>query len=90
MSTSAYLKYIESIARGGTRDRISRSMLADIELVVPPLAEQKSTSDYLDRVCSGSIRTANRIQDGIARLQEYRTALISAAVTGQIDVRGEV
>ena len=90
MSTSAYLKYIESIARGGTRDRISRSMLADIKLVVPPLAEQKSTSDYLDRVCSGSIRTANRIQDGIARLQEYRTALISAAVTGQIDVRGEV
>jgi type I restriction enzyme S subunit len=31
-----------------------------------------------------------RVRDGIARLQEYRTALISAAVTGQIDVRGEV
>jgi restriction endonuclease S subunit len=32
MSISAYLKYIEAIARGGTRDRISRSMLADINL----------------------------------------------------------
>jgi type I restriction enzyme S subunit len=33
--------------------------------------------------------TLSRIRDGIAHLQEYRTALISATVTGQIDVRQE-
>jgi len=29
-----------------------------------------------------------KIETAIARLQEYRTALITAAVTGKIDVRG--
>jgi len=31
-----------------------------------------------------------KIQDSITKLQEHRTALISAAVTGKIDVRKEV
>jgi hypothetical protein len=31
-----------------------------------------------------------KMEAAIARLLEYRTALISAAVTGKIDVRGEV
>jgi type I restriction enzyme, S subunit len=32
----------------------------------------------------------NKIREGIEKLKEYRTALISAAVTGKIDVREEV
>jgi hypothetical protein len=32
----------------------------------------------------------HKILEGIDCLKEYRTALITAAVTGQIDVRGEV
>jgi type I restriction enzyme, S subunit len=31
-----------------------------------------------------------KIQDGIEKLKEYRIALISAAVTGKIDVRNKV
>ena len=30
-----------------------------------------------------------KVHEGLERLDEYRTALISAAVTGKIDVRGE-
>jgi type I restriction enzyme S subunit len=30
------------------------------------------------------------VKNGIEKLQEYRTALISAAVTGKIDVREEI
>jgi len=30
-----------------------------------------------------------KVREGIEKLKEYRTALISAAVTGKIDVRGE-
>jgi type I restriction enzyme, S subunit len=33
---------------------------------------------------------ASKIREGVDRLREFRTALISAAVTGKIDVRGEV
>jgi hypothetical protein len=32
----------------------------------------------------------SKVREAIDRLREYRTALISAAVTGKIDVRGEV
>jgi type I restriction enzyme S subunit len=33
---------------------------------------------------------AAKVEEAIARLQEYRTALITAAVTGKIDVREEI
>jgi len=32
----------------------------------------------------------SKVREGIEKLKEYRTALISAAVTGKIDVREEV
>ena len=56
----------------------------------PPSDEQKEIVKYLDAVTESIDRLVARIQDGIARLREYRTALISAAVTGKIDVREEV
>jgi type I restriction enzyme S subunit len=87
MSTMAYLQYVETIARGGTRDRISRSMLANIKLVLPAANEQIAIADHLDEVCSRLNNVCARVRIGIEQLQEYRIALISAAVTGQIDVR---
>jgi type I restriction enzyme S subunit len=90
LSTSAYLSYIEVVARGGTRDRISRSMLGEIQIPSPPLVEQRciigliaSEAGRLDELSAAAEHT-------IDLLQERRTALISAAVTGQIDVRGLV
>ena len=37
LSSARYLGYLESICRGGTRDRVSRSMLGDVPVTVPPL-----------------------------------------------------
>lgn len=39
---------------------------------------------------SNSCMTVLKVREAIDRLKEYRTALISAAVTGKIDVREEV
>lgn len=89
MSLPAYLGYVEQIARGGTRDRISRAMLADFKFAVPPEHEQRAIADSLDRETAKLDALITKTQSSIERLQEYRTALISATVTGKIDVRGQ-
>jgi type I restriction enzyme S subunit len=53
----------------------------------PPLEEQRTIATYLDRETAKIDALIAEIKTGIAHLEEYRTALISAAVTGKIDVR---
>ena len=64
--------------------------IARFPIPLPPLAEQRAIVTFLEhetKLLTGLIAEAER---GIELLQERRTALISAAVTGQIDVRGLV
>jgi type I restriction enzyme S subunit len=76
--------------RGATRDRINLSGTAQLHVVIPPLDEQKAIASYLDREIVKIDALIAKIREGIEKLKEYRTALISAAVTGKIDVRNEV
>lgn len=62
----------------------------DTKLLLPPKEEQKEIVEYLDDELEEYDNSIEKIQEGIERLKEYRTALITNAVTGQIDVRGEV
>ena len=54
---------------------------------VPPRNEQKAISAFLDCELSKIDRLIKTTRRHIALLQERRAALISAAVTGKIDVR---
>jgi len=54
---------------------------------LPPLVEQQRIAMHLKHACSMADAGLEDVQLGIALLRERRTALISAAVTGQIDVR---
>jgi type I restriction enzyme S subunit len=54
---------------------------------VPPPAEQDAIADYLDRVMAALDDLRSEAEDAIVLLQERRSALISADVTGKIDVR---
>ncbi len=54
---------------------------------LPPLSEQTAIADFLDRVTAKINALIAEAQSASSLLQERRTALISAAVTGQIDVR---
>ncbi len=61
--------------------------IASVIIPVPPLIEQDSIMEFLaDETAKFDALTAEA-QRAIDLLQERRTALISAAVTGQIDVR---
>lgn len=53
----------------------------------PPEAEQTAIATYLGRETAKIDRLVEKVEAAITRLQEYRTALITAAVTGKIDVR---
>src|SRR5262249_31709970 len=73
-----------------SRLRLYPEAFLNLLTVKPPRAEQEQILKYIEsQTASGKVLFA-KLQNSIARLQEYRAALISAAVTGQIDVRSEM
>lgn len=69
---------------------INKSKQSEICHAIPPLPEQILIAEYLNRETGKIDRMIGKVQESIDKLREYRTALISAAVTGKIDVREEV
>ena len=61
---------------------------ARLDALVPPRAEQKQIARHLSRSTKKINKTGTAIEQTIALLKERRAALISAAVTGRIDVGG--
>ena len=66
---------------------ISQEQIGNMPIALPPREEQKAISNYLAVRCGDFDRLINEAQVGITLLQERRAVLISAAVTGKIDVR---
>ena len=66
---------------------ISMTSLQNLPVVVPPSDERQEVLKHVDEKTAQIDTLIERVEDGIERLREYRTALISAAVTGEIDVR---
>jgi type I restriction enzyme S subunit len=80
-------KSIRTFAKGTTFLEITLDALRRIPLAVPPLREQQGIADYLCAEVNRWDALTAEAQRAIDLLQERRTALISTAVTGQIDVR---
>jgi type I restriction enzyme S subunit len=77
-------------AYGGTKVQLALDDVKSLWLPIPPPPEQRAIADYLDAETANIDRMMAKVEEAIERLQEYRTALITAAVTGKIDVRGYV
>lgn len=75
---------------GSTKGAITCEHLAGLPLPVPPKEEQCEIVLTVGRRLAAFEAASADAQEGIALLQERRAALISAAVTGKIDVRGLV
>jgi restriction endonuclease S subunit len=69
---------------------LNTSIIGRIPFAVPPTAEQEAIAVVLDRETAKLDALVAKVREAIERLKELRTALISAAVTGKIDVREEV
>lgn len=77
----------ESDGGGSTKGAITCDQIANLVLPVPPLAEQRAIADYLGHAGAETDALTTGVEAAIARLTEYRQALITSAVTGKIDVR---
>ncbi|WP_201624072.1 restriction endonuclease subunit S [Psychrobacter immobilis] len=62
--------------------------LLNLGFVIPPFDEQKEICQYLNNKLNVFSNLVSKAEQAIQLMQERRTALISAAVTGKIDVRG--
>jgi restriction endonuclease S subunit len=82
------MEYILLTAFGGAQPNISDKELLDCSAPVPPCDEQHAIAEYLNAKTAKIDRLSAEVETASDRLRDYRTALISAAVTGKIDVRG--
>ena len=73
---------------GATSPHVNVETIRNYWLAEPPLQEQRLIAEFLDKATSQLDRLTGRVHAAIERIREYRSALIAAAVTGQIDVRG--
>lgn len=83
----AYRPQIISLASGGGQPNVNQDILRGLRVACPTLAEQETIIEFLEAETSKFDTLTAEAQRAIDLLQERRTALISAAVTGQIDVR---
>jgi len=69
---------------------LTTNQIREMPIILPPLPEQQAIAAFLDRETAKIDTLSAKVLTAIERLKEYRTALISAAVTGKIDVREAV
>lgn len=72
-----------------TINQLTTQVLGNFNIAFPPLEEQNSITDYLDQETAKIDRLCDTVNQTIGRLKEYRTALITQAVTGKIKVTDE-
>lgn len=81
---------VDGFVKGAGLPRLSIQNLLKVVGVFPPIDEQVQIANYLSDLDMRSRTLALEAERTVALLKERRSALISAAVTGQIDVRGLV
>ena len=87
MKSIAFLQGIENKINANTQGNVGIKDLQSTKIAVPPVHEQTAIATFLDRETTKLDTLMTEARTAITLLQERRTALISAAVTGQIDVR---
>jgi type I restriction enzyme S subunit len=100
-TTSGYLHWLfistpfrklgeASMYGAGGQKRVPDDFVRNFAIAFPVVSEQKAIVTFLDRETTKLDTLITEARRGIELLKERRTALISAAVTGKIDVRGLV
>ncbi|EAS76324.1 hypothetical type I restriction-modification system specificity determinant [Vibrio alginolyticus 12G01] len=79
--------FVKQLSQGSTVAHFNMSDIQNIPLFEPPKDEQAQIVDHLAKVLAKYDALTSSASLKIELMQERRTALISAAVTGKIDVR---
>jgi type I restriction enzyme S subunit len=87
MMANYFQAQLQTLSTGSTAKGLKASKLPMLRVIVPPLNEQRAICEFVDFETKKTDSLVRKLGEAIDRLRELRTALISAAVTGQIDVR---
>lgn len=82
-----WLRFASSGA-GSTRAALTCNFLKTVQIALPPISEQNAIAALIGGEVVRSGDLIAKVREAVDRLSDLRTAVISAAVTGRIDVRG--
>ncbi len=85
-----YWDFIAGSNIQATIQNVSGEKYANLWLAVPPIKEQQRIINFLEEACDRLDSVRVKTERSIELLKERRSALITAAVTGQIDLREAV
>ena len=86
-SAPYFVERVVAHSVGVSYPAINPSELACLDIILPPLDEQCAIAAFIDHETAKIDTLATKVREAIERLKEFRATLISAAVTGKIDVR---
>lgn len=79
-----------SLSNGGGQPNLSQNDLKNLWIPIPDICEQRAIVQYLDKKVSQVEDRIEKVRLVIDKLNEFRSALITNAVTGKIDVRNHI
>lgn len=79
-----------SLSTGNTLPILNNERMAQLVVAIPPIKEQQQIAEYLEGETAEIDALIVEAEGVVAVAKKRRSALITAAVTGQIDVRGKV
>lgn len=86
LSTSRVRHYFQLQSVGSTMDNLNTDILLSVPLMLPAVEQQDGILDAVEVLESESAKALRDVERSIDLLAEYRQSLITAAVTGEIDV----
>jgi type I restriction enzyme S subunit len=89
LRSPSVMAQLDAMMVGATFKRINISQISELLICVPPPEEQDRIAGFCADVYSRSRNVVSTLLCQIAAIREYRQALISAAVTGKIDIPAE-
>ncbi|MEZ9874667.1 restriction endonuclease subunit S [Vibrio breoganii] len=87
MKSSSIKEQIDIVQVGGNREGLNFEQIANMKLCIPPKTEAIEINSFIDSQSTKFDSLIHKSTIAIELMKERKTALISAAVTGKIDVR---
>lgn len=81
-----FIDIVNSSTYGTKMPRASWEFIGNMYVPYPPLSEQISIADFLDKKCSAIDSTISKKQHIIEKMTEYKKSLIYECVTGKISI----
>ena len=75
---------IEKLAYGGAQPNISKAMIEDLDILLPPLAEQERIVEKIEALFAGIDEGVERLKSAQAQIKQYRQSVLKSAFEGKL------